>query len=40
MFSAYSAASSVSTLKLGFNPATYLRDTMDFMQAMDVTLHW
>jgi len=27
----------VSTLKLGFNVGTYLRNTMDFMQAMDVT---
>lgn len=26
----------VSTMKLGFNPATYLRNTMDFMQAQDV----
>ncbi len=27
----------VSTLKLGFNVGTYLRNTLDFMQAMDVT---
>ncbi len=27
----------VSTLKLGFNVGTYLRNTMDFVQAMDVT---
>jgi phospholipid/cholesterol/gamma-HCH transport system permease protein len=27
----------VSTLKLGFNVGIYLRNTMDFMQAMDVT---
>ena len=27
----------MSTLKLGFNVGTYLRDTMDFMQATDVT---
>jgi len=27
----------VSTLKLGFNVGTYLRNTIDFMQAMDVT---
>ena len=27
----------VSTLKLGFNVGAYLRNTMDFMQAMDVT---
>jgi phospholipid/cholesterol/gamma-HCH transport system permease protein len=27
----------VSTIKLGFNVETYLRNTLDFMQAMDVT---
>ena len=27
----------VSTLKLGFNVSTYLRNTLDFMQTMDVT---
>src|ERR1700729_2872669 len=27
----------VSTMKLGFNNDTYLRNTMDFVQAMDVT---
>src|SRR5206468_7236772 len=27
----------VSTLKLGFNVGTYLRNTLDFMQTMDVT---
>ena len=27
----------VSTLKLGFNVDTYLRNTLDFMQTMDVT---
>jgi len=27
----------VATLKLGFNVGTYLRNTLDFMQAMDVT---
>ena len=26
----------VSTLKLGFNVGTYLRNTLDFMQTMDV----
>jgi phospholipid/cholesterol/gamma-HCH transport system permease protein len=26
----------VSTMKLGFNPATYLKNTMDFMQTQDV----
>ena len=27
----------VATLKLGFNVGTYLRNTLDFMQTMDVT---